>query len=279
MKTRKAVVDLICSWEGKKESDGSFKSIIDIYNTLKPLPRSTKMQYTWEWCAATWSALAAKLGYTDIMPTEMSCYYLIEKAKKMGIWVESDSYVPNPADAVLYDWDDNTNYASTDNKGTPDHVGTVIEVNKTEGYMVVMEGNYSQSVKRRKLNINGRYIRGFICPKYDADGTSSKPSTPSTPNGAKSITTLAKEVIAGKWGSGTARKEALTKAGYDYTKVQTEVNKLLKGSTTTSEATITKIAKEVIAGKWGVGVERKQRLTSAGYNYNIVQKKVNELLK
>lgn len=39
------------------------------------------------------------------------------------------------------------------------------------------------------------------------------------------------------------------------------------------------IAREVIAGMWGNGSERKQKLTSAGYNYADVQKKVNELLK
>lgn len=39
------------------------------------------------------------------------------------------------------------------------------------------------------------------------------------------------------------------------------------------------IAKEVIAGKWGNGEDRKKRLERAGYNYNKVQAKVNELLK
>lgn len=39
------------------------------------------------------------------------------------------------------------------------------------------------------------------------------------------------------------------------------------------------IAKEVIDGKWGNGTSRKQRLTSAGYNYDEVQKKVNTLLE
>lgn len=41
---------------------------------------------------------------------------------------------------------------------------------------------------------------------------------------------------------------------------------------------IDEIAKEVIAGKWGNGQERKDRLTAAGYDYNAVQKRVNELL-
>ena len=39
------------------------------------------------------------------------------------------------------------------------------------------------------------------------------------------------------------------------------------------------IADEVIAGKWGSGDERKKRLTAAGYNYNEIQKLVNEKLK
>ena len=43
----------------------------------------------------------------------------------------------------------------------------------------------------------------------------------------KSVATLAKEVIAGKWGNGADRKKRLTKAGYDYKKVQAKVNQLL----------------------------------------------------
>ena len=38
---------------------------------------------------------------------------------------------------------------------------------------------------------------------------------------------LADEVIAGQWGNGTARKEALTKAGYDYNAIQKIVNEKL----------------------------------------------------
>lgn len=44
----------------------------------------------------------------------------------------------------------------------------------------------------------------------------------------KSVETLAKEVISGKWGNGSERKERLTKAGYDYRKVQDKVNEMLR---------------------------------------------------
>lgn len=45
------------------------------------------------------------------------------------------------------------------------------------------------------------------------------------------------------------------------------------------EKTTNQIAREVIAGKWGNGTERKKKLETAGYDYNKVQKAVNKLLK
>lgn len=230
MKTRKAVADLAESWVGKNEKDGSHKSIIDIYNSHSPLPRGIKMQYNWSWCACTWSALAIRLGYTDIMPIEISCGYLIDAAKKKGIWVENDAYIPDIGDAVLYDWDDK---GSGDNTGWPDHVGTVTYVNRLAGYMVVTEGNYSDSVKKRTVSLNGKYIRGFIVPKYDAFSGSNE-MTEETP-GSKDVKALAHEVIAGAWGSGAERKSRLTDQGYNYDEVQAMVNQILNGSAVTAK--------------------------------------------
>lgn len=48
---------------------------------------------------------------------------------------------------------------------------------------------------------------------------------------------------------------------------------------TPAKKSIEELAREVIAGKWGNGDERKKRLTEAGYNYADVQKRVNEILK
>lgn len=46
----------------------------------------------------------------------------------------------------------------------------------------------------------------------------------------------------------------------------------------TPSKTTEQIAREVISGKWGSGNERKRQLEVAGYNYRIIQDKVNELL-
>ena len=244
---RNDVVNLVNSWEGRNEADGTHKYIIDIYNSHLPHPRNTKMQYNWAWCACTWSALAVKLGYTDIMPIEISCYYIIEEAKKMGCWQENDAHIPGIGDGVLYDWDDN---GVGDNTGNPDHIGTVIYVNKESGYMVVMEGNYSNAVKKRTIMINGRFIRGFICPKYTGNGA----ELPPTQSGGKDIKTVAREVIAGQWGNGDARKKNIEAAGYNYKEVQDMGNQILNGSavqpSTPTQPQEQPTSKKVVAGAY-----------------------------
>lgn len=240
MKKASAVVNTVNSWIGKKESDGSYKSIIDEYNKVGPFPRNTKMLYGWAWCACTWSAVAKKLGYTDIMPIEISCYYIIEQAKKMGVWIEADNIVPKPGYAVLYDWDDS---GAGDNTGNPDHIGTVVEVYSSAGYFVVTEGNYGNAVKKRTMSINGRYIRGFIAPKYDSyDVGNSVPQV-----SGKDIKTIAREVIAGAWGTGAARKTALEKAGYNYAEVQKMVNQILNAGAIEQTKPIANSSKSLVA--------------------------------
>lgn len=44
-------------------------------------------------------------------------------------------------------------------------------------------------------------------------------------------------------------------------------------------AKVEEIAREVVAGKWGNGAERKRRLNQAGYDFTIIQKRVNEILR
>lgn len=170
------MVELAQSWVGIKEGSSGHKEILAIYNSQNPLPRGYKMTTKDAWCAATTTALAVKLGYTDIVPCECSCTRLIALAKDMGIWVENESITPTPAMLCLYDWDDN---GKGDNTGNPEHIGIVESVGG--GQFVVIEGNYDNAVKRRTLTVNGKYLRGFIAPKYDAE-TDVKPTDNNEPN-------------------------------------------------------------------------------------------------
>lgn len=52
----------------------------------------------------------------------------------------------------------------------------------------------------------------------------------------------------------------------------------ISGKKAEPKKTINELAKEVIAGKWGNGADRKAKLESSGYDYNAVQAEVNKLL-
>lgn len=70
-----------------------------------------------------------------------------------------------------------------------------------------------------------RYTAESSEKKADSKTTTKKKAAT---NGKKDLDTVAEEVIAGKWGTGDARRVKLAAAGYDYAKVQTAVNKILK---------------------------------------------------
>lgn len=152
------------SWIGRNEYDGSYHLIIDTYNTIKPLPAGYKMGYYESWCATTVSAAAVACGIQDIIPLECSCGRMIQKAQQMGIWNENDAYVPKPGDIIMYDWDDK---GTGDCTGWPEHVGVVESCDGTTIH--VIEGNINDSVGRRSISVNGRYIRGFVCPKFSEE--------------------------------------------------------------------------------------------------------------
>lgn len=85
------------------------------------------------------------------------------------------------------------------------------------------------------------------------------------------VSALVEEALSGKYGNGDDRKRAL---GTRYDEVQAKINEKLG----VSSKSITDLAKEVIAGKWGVGQSRINALNNAGYDADAVQQKVNELL-
>lgn len=169
--TRTDIVQQVCSWEGWSERNGKFKIIIDIYNKyLSTAVKSGTLNYTVkyidEWCATGASAAYIQAGAPELFPIECGCPRNITLAKKMGIWEEADNHAPELAEAVLYDWQDS---GSGDNKGVADHIGIVIDVDEKAGTFTVMECNKDEAVGRRVMKINGKYIRGFICPKFAED--------------------------------------------------------------------------------------------------------------
>ena len=75
----------------------------------------------------------------------------------------------------------------------------------------------------------------------------------------------------------SAMADKLKKAGFD-TYITTKSGTAVAADAPAKKS-VDELAREVIAGKWGNGATRKQKLTAAGYDYSAVQKRVNELLK
>ena len=158
---RQRVVDTAVSLLGIKEGTVEHKRIVDTYNAKLPkLPRGYKLSYNDPWCAATMTYIGIVLGITDIILPECSCSAMIELYKRKGRWMEDDAYVPKPGDLVMYAWKGQKG----DNTLAPDHVGMVISV---EGKNIkVVEGNYDNQVKIRKICVEYVKTRGYCLPDY-----------------------------------------------------------------------------------------------------------------
>ena len=191
--TAQKVVDIAMSYLGAKQGSAKQKELIKTFNKVKP--HGYTAHWRDPWCAEAWSAWQILAGNTSKeVPLSCNCGVLISDAKKLGIWIEKDSTVPKIGWGILYDWDDS---GKGDNVGGPDHVGLVYAVD--DKYIYVIEGNKgSASVfGKRAIQIDGRFIRGFIAPKYTSP--SSKPTTKTITYTVKKGDTLS--AIAKKYGT------------------------------------------------------------------------------
>lgn len=148
MKINKIAKEYLGVIEGSKKH----KYIIDEYNKIKPLPVGYKVKYTDSWCA-TFASFCAKKAKCVDFPFECSVPRMYEKAKKKKLVTKKAKV----GYLVIYDWKNN---------GSLDHVGIV---NKVKGNVLeVIEGNYCDSVKIRKISSLSSDIHCFIKVKEGA---------------------------------------------------------------------------------------------------------------
>ena len=159
---RRKLVDTACGWVGVREDDGSHHFIIDLYNSITPLPQDYRVTYDDAWCAAFVSAAALESGMTDILPPECSCSRQIKLFEELGRWEENDGYLPLPGDIIYYDWDLSRKLDCT---GWPEHVGIV--VGTCGPYIRVVEGNMDNGFAGyRTVLQNDWCIRGYGLPDF-----------------------------------------------------------------------------------------------------------------
>lgn len=202
-----------------------------------------------KWCLQWCSYVQKKTGIKPIIYVQKSAMGAVKKAG-YGLWVAQypdyveTGYQEHPWNEGLYNC----------------LIRQYTSVGKLSGYS-------------GSLDLNKAYISAASWNKL-----AGKVKTTTT-TAKKSVGAIAREVLADKWGIGDDRKNRLTKAGYDYNKVQARVNKLVKASQLSEDKIINAVAHEVISGKYGNEPERSEKLKAAGYNPDKIQKRVNELLQ
>lgn len=145
----------------------------------------------------------------------------IERAKSVGLKISD-----KPTLGGIMVWQKGATLGGNDGAG---HVAVVERIDSSNQIYTSESGYGSKAFwNTTRTNNNGRWGQGS---GYKFRGCIINPSvspTP-TPKPTKTIEELAREVIEGKWGNGQDRKNRLTKAGYDYSKVQARVNELVSG--------------------------------------------------
>lgn len=174
LELRKKYVATAEKYLGSDEGSAKHHEIIDIYNSIVPLPFNYTVQYWDDWCAAFTSAIAKICGFTDFIFPECGVGRMVELYKAAGRWEESDSYQPKAGDLIIY----SSTTSSGDNTGEPAHVGIVVSC---EGDTIrTIEGNVSETVaymSNKTHAIYGMNVRGFCLPDY-----TSKASAPADSN-------------------------------------------------------------------------------------------------
>ena len=203
-----------------------------------------------EWCLKWCSYVYQKTGIKPLIYIQKSAMDAVKKTG-YGLWVAQ--------------YPDNVETGYQEHPWNEGKYNCLIRQYTSVGKL----SGYSSS-----LDLNKAYISAASWNKLA--GKAKKTSASTTIK--KSVNTLAKEVLAGKWGNGADRKSRLTKAGYDYNKVQVAVNKLVQVSQMSEDKIINAVAHEVIAGRWGNGQERIDRLKAAGYDPDKIQQRVNEIM-
>lgn len=98
-----------------------------------------------------------------------------------------------------------------------------------DAVMVKASGKYKIQVGAYSVKANAEAQMAKIKKAgFDAFITTEGGEAVSNTTAKKSVLEIAKEVLLGKWGNGDTRKKKLTDAGYNYSEVQKEVNKLVE---------------------------------------------------
>ena len=211
--------------------------------------------------------------------------------EKNRAWTSSSPSNDNQAITieVANDGGANTNWHVSD-KAIAKLIDLCVDICKRNGIASLnYTGDANGNLTRHNMFVNttcpGPYLQSkfpYIASEVNKRLNGDSASAPTSDVASKSVDELAREVIAGKFGNGDARKSAL---GSRYGEVQARVNEILNENKPTSTPApqptesndgLLTLVKKTIRGDFGNGDARKKAL---GTRYDEVQKQVNANIK
>lgn len=201
------------------------------------------------------------------------CSYLRKKGYKSGVYASVISGFVDRIDTrylnpCIYKWVASYSYKPTD-------------VGKNNGYCI-----WQKSSTGKVNGINGSVdINECYVDFKSATNTNNKTLTIDDIHNKyyEIYKRYASDVISGKYGNGTERKNKLVSLNIDYNYCQSIVNEIINKSAKTAKATAktkyNKIANDIISGKYGNGEKRFTNLKNANFDYTYAQMLVNNIMK
>lgn len=237
------IIDCAKSYLGIIEGSSEHHEIVNIYNTIKPLPFGYKVTYYDAWCATFVCAMAQKAGVIKYIYPTCSCPEMVKMYKKNKRFSKALKNAV-AGNFIIYSFSKN---------GVAEHVGIIEENNG--GILKVIEGNRNDRVAYRTIKYNDSVVMGFCINNFPEEMNKTErlaeimyqedehrynnnqdlmyhtkedfeAEKAERQNNSSQLDSVAMSVIAGKYGNGKDRKEKLEKAGYNYLEVQNRVNYL-----------------------------------------------------
>ena len=267
--------------------------------------------YITHWCAYSVSAIMQDCGfigkYIKCIEGGAGTVPRYSVPAGLGEWFKKGTKEPQAGDLFFLRYND---YPSQD-KYFCDHIGIVEAVNGTK--LTTLEGNVdgnnngiweqTSTFKRKTRYLSEYSVYAFYRPFWKTETKSTTTSTKASAalyqlnSSVKTnyrVKVLARDGVNIRQGAGTSYRILGTvplgtvlnvsryTSGGNHKWGLIEYNGV-KGwialtYTINVGKTVDELAKEVIEGKWGNGDKRRKNLIAAGYDYNAVQAKVNQIL-
>lgn len=170
--TADTILNTARSWLGYSEANGRWWSIVNgVYNAYIRKTgegRGYCLNTYDSWCDAFVSSCFIKNNAVNLIgEAECGVPNHIQMFKKYGIW--RGMARPSKGWIVCFDWQNGRSEWGSD------HIGLVESID-ANGYITTIEGNYSDSVKRRiGLKWNDACISGYAQPKYGVEISAKEP--------------------------------------------------------------------------------------------------------